>query len=711
MSTLNSAYASCPKFLELLLRDELLQLGAHTAQEKLAGVEFTADAETLMRVVLWSRLANRVMLQLHQSAVRNRDDLYRAVQAVDWPAQVRRLHSLQVRFNGTGAELKNTHFSAQVCKDAVCDQSVERSGQRPEVVRENADLCLAVRLKNGQAVIYQDLCAHSLHRRGHREQTTMAPLKENLAAAILLRAGWAEMAQGQANLIDPMCGSGTFLSEGWMIACDVAPGLNSDHNTLQQWRGFEAEHWAQLRAEAEQRKIDGAANYQGQIIGVDHHKKSIENARENLAAMAPEARIQCQYQPLERFRIPPRNNLVVCNPPYGLRLKQRVDSSWRALAEWLSLRAQGSVAAILTPDQAKGLMIGYRESQSWHLLNGGVDVWLRRYELRPENKLNTPDGQRFWLPADVQALANRLKKNREALQGWADANGVQAYRLYDADLPEYAAAIDVYKDRVLIQEYKAPKSIAARKARQRLAHIELAVQCVLQGEAEKVVVKTRQKQKGAGQYQKHSEETSRFRVHECGRQYWVDLHSYLDTGLFLDHRWLRNRLQSECRGRNVLNLFCYTGAITVAAALGGATSSHSVDTSKTYLAWAEDNFKLNRLDLKNHRLIRADVWDYLRSCERRYDVIVVDPPTFSNSHSRERDWDVQKDHADLLLACKALLKPGDVVYFSNNYSRFKLADAVHAAFHVDDLTAQSLDEDFANSGRVHWCFRLKLKES
>lgn len=702
-------FVSCPKHLELLLRDELLELGASAAAEGLAGVHATATADVWMKTVMWSRLANRIYLKIDSANCADKKELYKAVMAVEWAKCCSDIpKTLSIKFNGTNKELKNTHFSSQVSKDAICDQMNEAYGLRPKVVKSDGHLSVYLRLKYKKVDIYQDITGHSLHQRGYRGINTLAPLKENLAAAILIRAGWPAAAKQHHNLIDPMCGSGTLLTEGWQIACDIAPNTKLKSHALFSWCHFDAHGWTQLMIEAEQRAEAGIANYKGQIIGVDHHKDSIKQANQNLANLPHNKRISFQYQTLEKFKIPPRNNLIVCNPPYGVRLQKNYLSSWIQLRDWLKNNVKEAVAAVLTPDEAKGWILGYRATQSYALLNGAIPIQLKLFDVNASNQFEIPEGQLFALPAAAQMLANRLKKNKNNLRQWLENNEIEAYRLYDADLPEYAVAIDCYQNHIHVQEYQAPKTIEPKKALLHLNHVMLAIQAVLQPKIEKIHLKTRQIQKESNQYDKFNDQEDRFVINECGRKYLVDLEQYLDTGLFLDHRWLRNQVEHKSAGQKVLNLFSYTGAISVAAAKGGAKSVTSVDTSKTYLKWAEENFALNGLRKPQHEFIRADVMNYLARCTDQFDIIIADPPTFSNSHSREEDWEVQKDHQRLIDACMNLLSKTGVLYFSNNFRKFVLDIDIKDKYKLFDITIKSFDPDFKKSN-IHHCFSIEHK--
>jgi 23S rRNA (guanine2445-N2)-methyltransferase / 23S rRNA (guanine2069-N7)-methyltransferase len=704
------AFASCPKHLELLLKEELLGLGAASAAEGLAGVNLQADAKTLMTIIMWSRLANRVHVKLGSSDCADKKAVYQSIAAINWDGCcLEPPKTVSIRFTGTNHQLKNTHFSSQVVKDAICDQLNDTYGWRPKVVKKDGHLSVYCRLKNKQLDIYQDLTGHSLHQRGYRGTNTLAPLKENLAAAILIRAGWPEAARQNHNLIDPMCGSGTLLTEGWQMACDMAPNAQLKSHALFSWQGFNAQHWSQLMMNAEERAAAGMAAFRGQLIGVDHHKASVAQANDNLQQLPHNNRISFQYQTLDKFRIPPRNNLIVCNPPYGVRLQKNYLVSWFSLRDWLHSHVKEARAAVLCPDEAKAWLLGYRGSGSYALLNGNIAIQLQLYEISKSQRLQIPEGQFFALPSGAQMLANRLKKNRQGLSRWLEAEGIEAYRLYDADIPEYAVAIDCYQNHVHIQEYQAPKTISEKAAQNHLNQVLLAVQAVLQPKQENIHLKTRSKQSKTQQYNKLSEQENRFVLQEQGRKYLVDLEQYLDTGLFLDHRWLRNQVQQHAKGKRVLNLFCYTGSISVAAAKGQATAVTSVDTSNTYLKWAEEHFALNGLRHPSHQFIRQDVLTFLSGYRGPgFDLIIADPPTFSNSHSRDEDWDVQKDHPRLLDGCMKHLNAGGKLYFSNNFKKFSLDSDIKEKYVVNDITDQSFDPDFKGSG-IHHCFELQHK--
>ncbi len=706
-NTIYQAYASCPKHLELLLKDELVAMGAKNVAEKLSGVVFEAEAEVLLRSLLWSRLANRILVLINQIKIKNSDDLYDAIYQTNWLQQVQQApKTLAINFKGTNKELRNTQYASQVVKDAICDRIRDLDEMRPDIVKTKADLSVSVVLKQNQLLVYHDISGRSLHLRGYRQTLTKAPLKENLAAAVLIRANWQELAKNNGNLIDPMCGSGTFLTEGYLMACDIAPGLTNPHYAVDTWHGFNQDTWNALLFEAKTRMLAGIEKFKGQIIGADHHKDSVKITQEHAYQLNAEDKIQCQYKTFDHFHLPNENNLIVCNPPYGVRLQKNVESTWRQLGTWLANNANHSQAAIMTYAKNQGFMLGFRATKSYKLMNGDLPITLLCFSIENDTQLNKPENQSYAIPETAQMVANRIKKNKAKLNKWINKEQINAYRVYDADIPEYAVAIDVYNEHLHIAEYKAPGSIPEKKTKKRLQDAILGAQVALDVKNNKIHIKTRQKQVKNYQYEKFSAESKDIIVHEQNRKYVVNLDKYLDTGLFLDHRWIRSYVQEICNDLCFLNLFCYTSSVTVAAALGGAKHTVSVDTSKTYLNWAKENFKINRMNVFKHKLVRSDVMLYLSQCSEKFDCIFIDPPTYSNSHSRESDWDVQRDHKQLLLASKRLLNKNGRIIFSNNYRKFKLDKELENYFTIKDLSQQSLSPDFKKSKIKRVCYEL-----
>lgn len=737
MSELHSLVLTSPKGLETLLLDEAAGLGLQDGRSHVSTVHGRATLETAYRLCLWSRLANRVLLVLGCFRVDTPDALYEAVCSIDWSEHLLPSGSLAVEFSGHGSGIDNTHFGALKVKDAIVDSLRAQSGQRPSVDKVEPDVRIHARLERGELMLSLDLSGFSLHQRGYRLQQGAAPLKENVAAALLLRAGWPRIAAEGGALSDPMCGVGTFLVEAGMMAADIAPNLKRETWGFSKWLGHIPAIWKKLHAEAEERAAIGLARPPLWIRGYEADPRLIQPARNNIerAGLADWVRV---YQgELATFEPRPdqgQRGLVICNPPYGERLGDEASLLYlyQHLGERLRTHCEGWEAGVFTgaPDLCKRM--GLRSHKQYAFWNGALPCKLLLFRVQSEqfvtgrNEVTPPttrllNGVPVERPPAVrteparlseggQMFANRLQKNLKVLGKWAKKAGIECYRLYDADMPEYALAVDMYRDWVHVQEYAAPRSIDPEKAKARLLDALAAIPQALDMDPARVVIKRRERQAGKKQYERHNQQGQFMEVAEGGVKLLVNLTDYLDTGLFLDHRPMRVRLQKEAAGKRFLNLFCYTATATVHAAKGGARTTTSVDLSKTYLDWARRNLALNGFSEKN-RLEQSDVMEWLARDNGEYDLIFIDPPTFSNSKRMEGVFDVQRDHVHLLDLAMARLAKGGVLYFSNNFRKFQLDEVLAQRYRVEEVSAQTLDPDFARNAKIHRAWRLTAKPS
>ncbi|MCW8194131.1 bifunctional 23S rRNA (guanine(2069)-N(7))-methyltransferase RlmK/23S rRNA (guanine(2445)-N(2))-methyltransferase RlmL [Proteobacteria bacterium 005FR1] len=717
MSQHHALFFSCPKGLESILQDELAALGGSDLRQTVAGVYATGDLTFAYRCCLWSRLANKAFLPLDKIAADSADELYEGVHAIDWSQHLRADGSLWIDFIGTNEGLRNSQFAAQKVKDAIVDRLRLPDGQRPSVLRDNPDLIVNVRLSKQKAVVSIDLAGASLHKRGYRTDSVLAPLKENLAAALLVRSNWLSVAEQGGAFIDPMCGSGTLLIEAAMMAADIAPGIWRSQFAFERWLQHDPAIWQQLKAEAEQRRQRGLARGLPEIRGYDEHPLAIRAAERNIEAAGLGEFVRVLRKRLEEFKRPTHgelnSGLLLTNPPYGERLgeHQALVPLYRRLGDVLKNDFVGWQAGVFTGNPELGKVMGLRSQKKYKLFNGSIPSELLLFDVREENFVSDR-GERKIDPAaelspGAEMVANRLKKNRKQLEKEFRKRSIDCYRVYDADLPEYAAAIDLYGDHVHIQEYAPPKTVEARKAEARLMEIQQAVASVFQVDGDKISVKQRRRNPGKQQYEKLQDNAFEklLTVHEANAKYLVNLWAYLDTGVFLDHRLVRQKVAELALGKRLLNLFCYTATATVQAAIGGARSSVSVDMSRTYLQWARKNFELNRLS-QWHELVQADCLAWLDSCREPFDVILLDPPSFSNSKRMEEILDVQRDHVKLIKRCMELLNPGGTLVFSTNLKRFKMDEEQLSAFRIADITRATIDRDFQRHPDIHRCFLI-----
>lgn len=723
-------FATTPKAMEGILANEIKALGGQNVREKMAGVAFDGDLALAYRVCLWSRTANRVFLPLSSFEVKSQQDLYDGVKKINWFEHIKPDDSLAVSFSSkNNPAINNTHFGALKVKDAIVDQMRAKFNKRPNIDTERPSIRVNVYLHNETAQLSLDLSGESLHKRGYRDVSIAAPIKENLAAAILLRAGWPKIAAEGGSLLDPMCGSGTMLLEGAMIAADYAPGLQRDYFGFLGWKKHDAGLWQSLLEEAKQR-CDIGLSKMPVIVGFDQDRRTVATALQHVENAGLSGKIHIEKRDITDAMAAESwpKGLIACNPPYGERLGDEAETSelYRRFGEVLKERFVGWQAAMIISNPELGFRLGVRSQKPITLFNGALECKLLRFNIEDKaffepkaksqqerieqisrrTEAEQPDNQ-------AEMFANRLRKNLKKIGKWAKQNNVNCYRLYDADLPEYAVAVDVYqgdKTWVNVQEYESPKTIDPAKANQRLAGAMVEIPKVLEIPKEQVFLKIRRKQKSTDQYEKQGESGRFHVVEEGGCKFWVNFEDYLDTGLFLDHRPIRLLIQQQAKGKRFLNLFAYTGSASVHAAVGGAVSSVTVDMSNTYLDWAKRNFDLNGIS-GDHKLVRANCLQWLAEQagakqKPQFDLIFLDPPTFSNSKKMDEAFDIQSDHVQLLRNASALLAPSGVLYFSTNFRRFKLDGEALSELKIEDISAATIPEDFARDAKIHYCWRI-----
>lgn len=709
MPSIHRLFATAPRGLEGLLAEELRAIGAVDARERRGGAVFSGSLESAYRACLWSRVANRVLLPLGEFEAADADALYAGVRGIAWPDHLGPESTVAVDFTGVRAAITHSRYAMQRVKDAVVDVMRERTGGRPSVDTDAPDLRINTHMAGTTVTVAVDLSGDSLHRRGYREPGTMAPLKENLAAAVLLRGGWPEVAAAGGGFVDPMCGSGTLAIEAAWLAGDTAPGLLRTRFGFLGWKGHDALVWKALVDEALERQEAGAERIPP-LVACDNDPQAVRQALANVrraglvGVVHVEKRELAQSEPPAKVSI--SSGLVAVNPPYGERLNQDQElvPLYARLGATLRQRFQGWRAVVLTGAEAE---IGLRPERAWTVHNGPILCRLERFEIAVQDPGREPRDEA------AQDLVNRLRKNYRALAPWLKRTGVSSYRIYDADIPEYALAVDVYGtdqgDWLHVQEYELPRSttVNPRDARARLRAALAALPVALEVPHERTVFKVRRRQRGQSQYDRQGREGRWLEVREGACRLLVNLTDYLDTGLFLDHRPVRLWLGDAAAGKRVLNLFSYTGVATVHAAVGGALKTTSVDLSRTYLDWLLRNLQLNRMNTPDHQVVQADCRDWLAQCRDQFDIIFLDPPSFSNSKRMEGTLDIQRDHAALIRAATDRLMPGGVLVFSTNLRRFRLDTDALEGLMVEDRSDWSVPQDYRRNKRIHRCYFIR----
>ena len=702
------------------LRDILGSSGA-TLEKKYGGVEIRAGIDSVYRVCLHSRLANRVFCELGRAQVEDENQLYQAVYQIDWGAHLNARDSIAVSATLSRSRLDHTHFVALKAKDAIVDQFRENCGSRPVVEKKQPDFQVHINIHHNQASISLDLSGDSLHRRGYRLQHSGAPLKEHLAAALLVQAGWEPRKESARRLVDPMCGSGTFAIEAAMMAANVAPGLQRSYFGFNKWRLHQPELWQACVDQARQ-----AIELQPEVIvyASDYDAGALEIARANAERAQVEHMIEFSHQQVGELELPPAqtDTLVICNPPWGRRLQGEQDLGriYADLGSAVQRLAPARLAIIsANPDLLHRLKL--KRISRKEVRNGPLECLFAIFATVGEKEAASVTPAVSVISDEIALpLRNRLAKNARHLQRWARRNDISCYRIYDADLPEFAFALDRYQSEIApevewyhLQEYQAPATIDADTAEYRIGVATEVVRELFSIPDDRLFCKTRSRQRGPSQYQKQGSRNEFYQVREGEASLLINLSDYLDSGLFLDHRITRELVYQRSAGKTVLNLFCYTGAVGVQAGLGGASSILNVDLSATYLKWARENHLLNGLDDETrYQFLRADIVELLNKPERfalrqAYDLIFFDPPSFSNSSKMQQTLDIQRDHEDLIKQAMNLLARDGLLLFSTNRRGFKLADATRQSYVTLDITHSTIAEDFKRNPKIHRCWEIR----
>ncbi len=754
-------FVTCAKGVEDLVEKELQQLGINQTKNHVGGVAFSGELEDAYRACLWLRVASRVLLQLSEFEILTDDDLYREVISIDWSEHFSAENTLAIDCFSSHSEVNNSHYATMRIKDAIVDQFMQNTSSRPSISKQDPDIRVNVYLSDKQCLLYLDLSGEALHKRGYRQSTGSAPLRETLAASMLYRAKWQSFYEKDLPLYDPMCGSGTLLIEAAMMAADIAPGLLRERFGFQQWKQFDDQVWQKILADAEDKKEKGLHKLTV-ICGSDMAEILVGSARANIKAAGLEPYIKVYLQDATdnlhacaghlKTDSASSQGLLICNPPYGKRIGevQLLRTLYHRFGQQLKANFEGWTAVVITSEEELAKSLGMRAFRKNTLFNGAIRSVLYQYRIQSFVKsgevrqTHDEDADGIAVKADSKEKAadkdsnkevsagrssehaamftNRLKKNYKHLKKWARKNDISCYRVYDADIPQYAVAIDKYEDWIHVQEYQAPKTVNKGRAFQRINDVIDVVAEVLETKQDKVVLKVRKKQEGSSQYQKHDRKNDgrdfKLTVNENGLKFLVNMYDYIDTGLFLDHRFTRQLIRKLAKDKSFLNLFAYTGSVTVYAAAGGAKTTTTVDMSNTYLNWAKENLSINGY-ISNvykdsrHSFVREDCLKWIEQAineNKKYQLIFIDPPTFSNSKKMETSLDISRDHIALLSGCLALLEDDGRIIFSSNARHFKLDSSLNEDCYIKEITAATTTEDFRRKP-LHRCWVLAKQES
>jgi 23S rRNA (guanine2445-N2)-methyltransferase / 23S rRNA (guanine2069-N7)-methyltransferase len=750
--------ATCAFGLEAVVARELKELGYEARGVRSGRLAFSGDAAAVCRANLWLRSADRVLIELAAFEAADFDALFETTRDIAWEEWIAADAAIPVRGRSLKSQLSSVPAIQRSVKKAIVDRLLTAGGalSLPET---GPPVPVEVSIVDNVATLDVDTSGNGLHRRGYRTLAAAAQLRETLAAALVQLSFW----RPERQLLDPFCGTGTIVIEAAMIGRRLAPGRNRTF-AAEGWPSFSAEAWQTARQEAADSALPMLPL---RIIGCDADDESLRLARYHAGLAGVGEDVHFQQHEFSELTSSRNYGCVVTNPPYGVRMgeEEEIERLYRSMPDVLRrLKTWSHFILTARPDFEQ--LVGQRADRRRKLFNGRLECTLYQfYGPKPPKRKdanaesNTPNesppapsplrggqgrGDETPVPSaaslspsltllhqgggdsgaheakrpafgglrpessrQAEEFANRLRKLARHLRRWPTKRGITCYRIYERDIPEIPLVVDRYEDALHLAEFDRPHE---RTAAEHADWLDLMVRTAgeaLETPPERVFLKHRQRQRGDEQYERFDDRRAIRVVNEGGLKFQVNLSDYLDTGLFLDHRLTRGMVREAATRTRFLNLFAYTGSFTVYAAAGGAAETVTVDLSPTYLDWAAENLRLNGLSGPAHQLVRSDAGDFLNSLSGKppFDLVVVDPPTFSNSKRLEYDWDVQRDHAALLQRVLDHTRPGGIVFFSTNSRRFKFDPAAAAGAAAREISKQTVPEDFRNK-KIHRCWRI-----
>lgn len=711
-----------------LIAEEARKAGAERVRVTPSGVDFEGSLETGYRFCFETRISSRLLMGLFvDDDIISDKELEEATAMLPWEEYIDPTKTLKVTCTTQNCRyITNSHYGALKVKDGIVERIREKfNGERPYIEIHEPDLTVHVHIEDTTVKWYVDFSGENLSMRGYRGEQTEALLKEHLAAALIGRSEWRKSVNDGNPLpfYDPFCGSGTIAVEAALMATDTAPGLlRKKPYPFENLPNFDKEAFDRVVEEAEERRRKAIDERDISIFASDISRTAVEISKAAALKAGVYDFISFSVQDFTKLEKPPvSKGCIVTDPPYGERMTVKdIDLLYENTGKVLQNVFKGWDATILTGNSELLSNIDMKPDRTNTLFNGGIMCQAAHYHIFTDEEREAmmqkalekkKQRQAEPLTPGAEMAYNRLMKNLKEITPLMKEQGVECYRIYDADMPEYSASIDIYMGKwVVVSEYAAPDTIDPEDAKRRLGELVRATEKATGIDEDFIYVKERSRQKGKGQYTRLAANNKMMVARENGVRFLVNFTDYLDTGIFLDHRPVRMMIQEMAKDKRFLNLFCYTGTATLNAIKGGALSTVSVDASSTYLAWMEENLKLNGYStVFGNLLYKSDVIDWLWDTYDKFDLIFCDPPTFSNSKDRRGSFDVQRDHVKLIDAAAMHLSPGGTLIFSNNYRKFKLDPEVIEKYVVEDITEKTIGDDFKRDMKIHHCYLIRKK--
>lgn len=703
---------TCGAGLENLVGTEAESYQGQITRSGRGGIHWSGSLEAGYRACLWSRFGSRVALVLSEFEIDQGDDLYEASRSTRWEEHFSEHTSFAVDcVLSARGPVTNSMYGALRIKDGIADRFRELRGTRPEVKPKRPDIKVYLQVDGNRALLGLDLSGESLHRRGYRAAAGPAPLKENLAAAIIALSGW----DTTTALLDPMCGSATLLLEAALMLADSAPGLGRTYHGFGGWSGHQAELWDRLVEEAIEREEMAQQRPWPDLVGYDGDKRAVRAAQQNIARAGFEDRIRVGQQEIHRLRnkLGPSGTLV-CNPPYGERLSDTssVQHLYRCLGERFQQEFPGWRISVFTGAPGFADQFRLEHPSSTKIFNGPLACRLFSGSsmARPEDsglqdwRLNNGGGEK-----EIEELSNRLRKNFKKLHPWAISRRLDWYRLYDRDLPQYNVAIDLIGSVLWIREFGPPSLKDTQQADERVNQVIQTVRSMFGIGRDQVLVSRRRAGKvksKKGPPRKKFQEMS-----EGEAVYLVDQFGDPATSFLPDQRFVRQLIRDHFRNAgsgSFLSLFDFGGAACVGAALGGADKTVSVGLARAQQQTAPLNYSRNGLHLANHQIAEEEVSSWLRTNRDSFSLILITLHSRKNS-SRRSKGDGKSEHAPLVKAAAAHLEEGGQIILSTSIPSFRLDPSLVENYICKEISRKVSAPDLPRAGRNLKCWLISKK--
>ncbi len=708
--------ATCSQGLEPLLSDEIYSLGGTSVITDRNTVQFQGGLDTGYAACLWSRFASRVFLSITDFPCHSEDDLYTFTLGFDWAVHMNQHTTFSVGVSLGETEITHSRYALFRVKDGLVDFFKQTTGDRPTVEPRRPDIRFHVHIDNSKGSLNIDLSGESLHRRGYRAQAGVAPLKENLAAAIVAFSGFSQSTSANRIFLDPMCGSATLLIEAAMIYGDTAPGLSRNYFGFFGWKQHDQALWSRLIDEAVVREEDKQDKLWPKIIGYDADQEIVAVARKNIRQAGLENRIQVKQAELHWLQKPADKGYLVTNPPYGERLLEKYEAAglYSFLGRRLAEQFSGWNFGVLLSNPDLGEKLGLSAQEKYRLYNGPLSCRLHCGTVLMPDAGSAFSWKTTSQPMDGERtpLANRLRKNLKSLLRWAEREHLHCFRIYDRDLPDFNFTIDCYDRLIFVREYRAAKNVDPKRADKRFQTALSTLRDLFGIGRSRILIKRAHSHSGKSKkFLSDRKKTVRkmTEILEGNCRFVIDFNHRKTTGLHFHLRNIHKQIYKQSSGKRFLHLYCSSGVGTIQAAAGNSATTTTVSPSFESIEWCRRNLAVNGFSNSCHPTVHLDPLKWLKKDKNTYDLILISPQVSHLSFKESRLLNLQQTHSTLISLCMERLAPHGTLIFCTDMKKFKLDTELTNRFAVNDISRKTLPEDCRRNPVIHKCWELRLK--